>query len=115
MRSEGYAPSSRPDYLCKPVDFKGKVAVAQMGPINIEVVQPIENALLQTKFLESKGEGINHISFLVDDLEKEEAKLRDKGLEVILSAKRTTGSGSAYFDTRQVGGVFIELIKRPTG
>jgi len=96
----------------KPVKFNAKIAVARVGSINIEVVQPMENAVLQHEFLESKGEGINHIGFLVDDLEKEKAKLLDKGLEVILSASRTTGMGAAYFDTRQVGGVLIELIKR---
>ena len=96
----------------KPVKFNAKVAVAKLGSLNIEVVQPMENAVLQWEFLESKGEGINHIGFLVDDLDKEKARLCDKGLEIILSSRRTTGIGAAYFDTSEVGGVLIGIIKR---
>ena len=95
----------------KPTDFELKMATAQMGPIMIELIQPVEEAPVQEEFLESKGEGINHIAFSVDDLDKEEAKLVEKGLEVILSVRRTTGGGGSYFDTREVGGVIMELIQ----
>jgi len=96
----------------KPADFKLKIATAHLGSIDIELIQPVEGAHVHEEFLESKGEGIHHVAFSVDDIDKETAKLVDKGLKVILSARRPTGGG-AYFDTRKVGGVIFELIQRP--
>jgi len=95
----------------KPADFKLNVAQAQVGAIMIELIQPVENAPVQEQFLERRGEGVNHIGFLVDDMEKEKAKLVEKGFSVILSGKRASGKGGTYFDTHKIGGVIIELIK----
>jgi 4-hydroxyphenylpyruvate dioxygenase-like putative hemolysin len=96
----------------KPAHFKLKMATAPLGPIKIEIIEPSDGAILQQEFLENKGEGINHIAFAVDDLEKEKAKLMMKGLKVILTIKLPNGAECAYFDARQVGGVIIELVKK---
>jgi len=96
----------------EPTDFKLIIGTAPMGPIKLEIIQPSEGATLLEEFLESKGEGINHIAFAVEDLEKEKAKLMMKGLKVILTIKLPTGAECAYFDTRQVGGVIMELVKK---
>lgn len=96
----------------KPTDFQLKVALASAGPINIELIQPLGNAHLQDEFLRTRGEGINHIGFIVDDLKKETDALTGQGFEIVLSAKRTTVGGANYFDTRKVGGVILELIQR---
>jgi len=95
----------------KPIDFKLNIAAAQVGTVIIELIQPMENAPVQEEFLESKGEGINHLGFLVDDIDKEAATLVDKGFEVVLHARRVGRRGGTYLDTSQVGGVLMELIK----
>jgi len=64
--------------------------------------------------LETKGEGINHLGFLVDDIDREVAKLVKKGFKVISSGKFLTGGGFAYFDTGKVGGILFELIQWPS-
>jgi len=92
-------------------DWQIRAAVAQLGTIKFELIQPVRGAHLMEEFLESKGEGINHVAFAVDDLDKEVNKLVDKGFKVILSAKRASGHGGVYFDTRQVGAVILELIQ----
>jgi len=94
----------------KPVDLNLKVAIANAGSIDIELIQPVEGAPLQQEFLDTKGEGINHIGFRVDDIDKEEANLVRKGLKVVQRVRRSTG-GSSYFDTRDVGGVLFELYQ----
>ena len=63
--------------------------------------------------MKSKGEGINHLGFFVDDLAKETAKLEVKGFRVLYSAKFVTGGGFAYFDTDKVGGIISELVQWP--
>jgi len=88
------------------------ISFGTVGGIGVELLQPTEEPSLIKEFFESKGEGIHHIAFLVDDLDKEIEKLAKKGLEVIFSQKFGDG-GCAFFDTGKVGGAFIELI-RPT-
>ena len=96
-------------------DIKNKVLLAQIGPIEIELVQPVEGISLQMDFLETKGEGINHLGFLVDDLDKEVAKLSEQGIEPVMTVKFQGGGGVAYMDTDEVGGVLLELIQYPPG
>jgi len=95
----------------KPVDFQTEMAHAQVGGVTIELIQPVKDAPVFEEFLEKNGEGIHHIAFVVDDLEKETAKLVDKGIEVILTAKLASGGGGVYLDTRKIGGVVIELVQ----
>ncbi|MBA7552113.1 hypothetical protein ES705_44667 [subsurface metagenome] len=90
---------------------KRRIRFVQIGPIQLELVQPVEGESPQKEFLDSRGEGIDHIGFNVDDLDKEVDKLVKKGNKVILSGKSQTG-GFAYFDTCEVGNVIIELRKR---
>ena len=95
----------------KASDWQIRAAVANLGTIKFELIQPLKGAHLMQEFLDSKGEGINHVAFAVDDLDKEAAKLEEKGLTVILTAKRASGHGCVYFDTRQSGGIILELIQ----
>ena len=88
-----------------------RIRYVQIGPFQLELIQPVEGESPQKEFLASKGEGIDHIAFTVDDLDKETDKLVKKGIKTIFSGKRQTG-GFAYFDTRKVGNIIIELIQR---
>ena len=95
-------------------DVKNKARLAQMmGQLYLELVQPVEGESIQKDFLETKGEGINHLGFFVDDIDKETAKLVEKGFKVISSTRYAGGGGIAYFDTDKVGGVIFELIQPP--
>jgi len=98
----------------KPVtDVKNIAKAARMGPIGIELVQPVSGESPQKKFLESRGEGINHIAFIVDDIEEATSIMVEAGFKVISSSKNEGGGGMAYFDTDKVGGVQIELEELP--
>lgn len=99
----------------EPVDFKIKIAMVQIGPIKMELIQPVEGESIQQKYLDSRGEGLNHIGFLVNDLDRELAELNEKGMQVILRVRRKTGGGVAYLDTRKEGGVIFELVQPPPG
>ena len=96
-------------------DIKNLIMVAQMGPVQLEVVQPTADSgeSLPTEFLRERGEGINHLGFFVDDIDKEVAKLVEKGTEIIQSGKFERGGGFAFFDTGKLGHFLIELIQYP--
>jgi methylmalonyl-CoA/ethylmalonyl-CoA epimerase len=81
-----------------------------IGSLLIELWQPVRGKTVQQEFLDSRGEGVNHIAFNVDDLASEKAKLVEKGIPVVFSVKDEEGD-MAYFDVREVGNTLIELIQ----
>jgi methylmalonyl-CoA/ethylmalonyl-CoA epimerase len=94
----------------KPLEANVKINIAKIGGVEIELIEPVEGESPHKEFLESKGEGLQHIAFAVDDLDKEVAKLTKQGVKVLLRTKWQSG-GIAYLDL-DVGGLIIELIQR---
>ncbi len=92
-------------------DVKNRAMIAQVGPIQIELVQPVTGKSVQRDFLEKQGEGINHLGFQVDDLQTQVAKLEKEGVKVVSGGKFASGGGMAYLDTDKVGGVQFELFQ----
>jgi methylmalonyl-CoA/ethylmalonyl-CoA epimerase len=93
-------------------DVKNRISTAQLGSVELELVQPVSGASVQKEFLKKHGEGINHLGFFVDDLEAETAKLVGRGFRVISSGRTTSGGAFAYFDTDRMGGIVFELMQR---
>jgi len=94
-------------------DVKNIEMTAQMGPIRFALIQPISGESVQKEFLEKHGEGVDHIGFRVDDLERETAELTQKGFKVVSSIRIGDG-GLNFYDTDKVGGVMIELMQPPS-
>ena len=90
---------------------KARTRTALIGSVAYEFAQPLEGGAIYKESLDKRGEGVNDFSFIVDDLDKETAKLAEKGVEVILSGKPKTGGAFAYFDTRKVGDMMMKLIQ----
>lgn len=93
----------------KPVNTKIKVAFVRSGGVEIELIQPIEGTNPYTEFLETKGEGIHHLGYQVEDMDAAKAAFRRKGREPVFS--RDMGVMEfAYFDTSEAGGLMIEFL-----
>ena len=82
-----------------------------VGDLVFELIQPLEGDTPVKEFLDTKGEGIQHIGFFVDDIEAETAKLAEKGFKITQSAETPTVIW-AYFGTDAVGGFSIELMQK---
>jgi methylmalonyl-CoA/ethylmalonyl-CoA epimerase len=95
----------------KPADVKVRGTIAQMGQIEFELLQPVAGESIQKEFLDNKGEGVIHICSRVDNIDREVAKLAEKGFSVISSGRLSDGGQFAYIDTREVGGVILELFQ----
>jgi catechol 2,3-dioxygenase-like lactoylglutathione lyase family enzyme len=90
-------------------DFK--IYGARIGDIQIELIQPLSGDSPHKEFLETKGEGIQHVMFAVDDFDKEVARLTKKGASILLRAKFPGGRGVAYLDLG-VGNIIFELVQK---
>jgi catechol 2,3-dioxygenase-like lactoylglutathione lyase family enzyme len=84
------------------------------GTFLLEVNQPDADGSLHREFLEKSGDGINHIHFLVDDLEKELADMESRGFPAIYTSRRPDGKlMDAFFETRKIGNTCISLWGGP--
>ncbi len=62
----------------KPVNTTIRVAFVQSGDVQIELIQPLEGKNLYTEFLETRGEGIHHLAYQVDDMDAIKAVFTEK-------------------------------------
>jgi catechol 2,3-dioxygenase-like lactoylglutathione lyase family enzyme len=88
-----------------------KGRIAQIGDIEFELLQPVSGRTVQGDFLEERGEGVVHICAHTDDLDRDIEELTGLGYEVISEGKLSDGGRFAYFDTRAVGGLILELFE----
>ena len=91
--------------------YKLKMQEARIGSIVLQLCQPGPGESIYKDFLERKGEGVQHIGFVVNDVEKEETELKQKGFKVLNSGRRADGSGFTYFDTQDDAGVTLLIRK----
>ena len=95
----------------KPSDGEVNVRSTMVDDLELELCQPISGESPHKEFLDAKGEGIQHIMFAVDDLEKEIDRLTKQGATVLLGASFGDG-GLAYLDLDACG-LVVELIQMP--
>lgn len=93
-----------------------KIAIAYSGPVQIELIQPLEGETSQAEFLRKKGEGIQHLSFTVDSVDRMVADLDAIGMEPVFRHSMSWLAHACY--EAEPGGFLIELTefrKRPQG
>lgn len=80
--------------------------------LDLEIIQlkSGRNAI-HSEFLRDRGEGLQHIAYEVDDFEGSIAAFQAAGFPLMLQ-KEGGYSVAAYMDTRDIGGYFIELIRK---
>ncbi len=99
-------------YRGKPTDVRLKMAMAQSGPIEIELIQVLEGESIHSEFLREKGEGLQHIRSTVDNLDDILAEWAKAGIEPVWQhSMPQIGISWAYVNTGAIGGVMAELIQ----
>lgn len=92
-----------------------KVATAffQKGETKIELLESTSAEGVIAKFVEKKGEGIHHIAFEVEDIEKEMERLKGEGF-VLLNEKPKQGADNklvCFLHPKGTNGVLMELCQ----
>jgi methylmalonyl-CoA/ethylmalonyl-CoA epimerase len=90
----------------------------QIGDINLEYWQPVRGESVQQEFLDSAGEGVDHVGFIVDNYDEAYDKLVvEKGIRLVSGSRPPTPptGGGGYFDTRQGHNILLELMQPPPG
>jgi len=95
----------------KQTRVRAKLALAQAGPVELELIEPGEGENIYREFLRAKGEGVHHLGVYVSDIESELTRFKKRGIEVLQSGD-TRQHSFAYMDTEGVAGVILELLQR---
>lgn len=66
------------------------------------------------KYIEKRGQGIQHIAFRVENIEASLAELKEKGVRLIDEAPRKGAGGAkiAFLHPKATHGVLVELCER---
>lgn len=94
-----------------------KTSFFKTGPNKIELLQATNPESPIAKFIENKGEGIHHISFLVQDILAEVTRLKNEGF-IVLNDHEISGlkKGAdnklvAFLHPKTTNGILIELCQ----
>jgi len=93
---------------------KVKVAFLPVGDTEVELLESTSDDGPIAKFIEAKGQGIQHIAFRVDDIEAALEEMKAKGMRLIDEKPRYGAGGAkiAFLHPKSTGGVLIELCER---
>lgn len=104
-------------YRGQPVNHRFRVALARIGPQQIELIEPLAGPSIYHEFVARHGYGrLHHIGLLVDNLEEAIAQAAAAGFPVIQSGggHGLDGDGGfAYLDTEERLSCLIELMAPP--
>jgi methylmalonyl-CoA/ethylmalonyl-CoA epimerase len=90
-----------------------KAAILSLGQgANLELLEPLPGSNM-AKVLEKRGEGLHHITFEVDNVDKELSRLSERGIELIDKKSRPGLEGMvAFIHPKSLRGVLVELCQK---
>ncbi len=93
---------------------KVKVAFLPLGDSELELLESTSPDGPIARFIEKKGEGIQHIAFQVDNLEKVLEKLKKEGVSLINESPKYGAGGAkiAFLHPKSTNGILIELSEK---
>jgi methylmalonyl-CoA/ethylmalonyl-CoA epimerase len=93
---------------------KVTTAFLPVGESEVELLESTAPDGPVAKFIEKKGEGIQHVAFRVDNLEAALAELKAKGIALIDEKPRLGAGGAkiAFLHPKATSGVLVELCER---
>ena len=115
-----WPPEGRSDiqkfYYGQPGNFSARMAFTELGPVELELIQPISGESIWANFLREHGGGIHHLRFNVDALEPVQDYLAQNE---ILPAQHGSGirPGTIWmnFASEEKVGFVIEVMKTLPG
>jgi methylmalonyl-CoA/ethylmalonyl-CoA epimerase len=90
-----------------------RAAILGLGQgANLELLEPLPGSNM-ANVLEKRGEGLHHITFDVDDVDKEIGRLSERGIELIDKKARPGFEGLvAFIHPKSLRGVLVELCQK---
>jgi len=92
---------------------KLRIAFIDLSGVKLEFLMPTDNESVVARHIEKRGEGIHHICFEVEDVEKATSELQEKGAELVDRPRMgAEGKKIVFIKPKSTHGVLIELKER---
>ena len=92
----------------QPAERSNRIAVATVGRVMWELIEPLDEDGIYARFLAEKGEGIHHVAVATPNFDETVARAEREN-KVILSCE-FSGVDIAYLDTQRDLGVVLEVF-----
>jgi methylmalonyl-CoA/ethylmalonyl-CoA epimerase len=105
---------TKPNHRERVDDQQVNSAMFSFGDTSVELLESTAPDSAIAKFIEKRGEGMHHLSFAVDDITAELARLRKAGFQLIDERPRK-GAGNclvAFLHPKSTNGVLIEISQK---
>jgi len=103
-------------YRGRPAEYRMRIAMAQAGPLNIELIEIVDGPTVYADHVAKHGYGVQHLGVQVDDADAAIAMANAAGIDVLQDGSGFGPDGDghfAYLDTEDDLGVMIELREAP--
>ena len=93
---------------------KVTTAFLPVGESEVELLESTSPDGAVAKYIEKRGEGIQHVAFRVENIEEALQELKEKGVQLIDQTPRIGVGGAkiAFLHPKATGGVLVELCER---
>lgn len=92
----------------KEVAVKAKIAWAQVGDIELELIEPQDDSSIYAEYLGSNGPGVHHLMFGTNDYQHSVEEIHRHGVENSVTGE-LQATEFRLFDTRQLLGTICEF------
>lgn len=104
-------------YRGAPVRFDMSAALAQWGPVQLELIEQHDRVpTVYTEFAGAAAGGLHHVGVMTDSIDEALARLAAAGISPVQSGSAANGIRFSYLDTDALpgahSGAMIELIER---
>lgn len=83
------------------------------GGGKVELLEPLREGSFLTKFLDSHGEGLHHITFKTDDIRGAVERIQGLGYELVDINLENPGWKEAFFRPSKTHGTLIQVAESP--
>jgi methylmalonyl-CoA/ethylmalonyl-CoA epimerase len=106
-----FAVSFKGELHGKPASWTTTISNADLGGVELEILEPTEGPQALKESLDATGEGLHHIGFITEDLDAEIANFKKSGVGIWTLAREPNGGGFLYSNPTPLGGIAIEFRK----
>jgi methylmalonyl-CoA/ethylmalonyl-CoA epimerase len=99
------------------VDHAMRLAMADVGGFQWELIEPLDEKSVYGEFLKEHGEGLHHVAFAVDDYDEALAFFQARGIGVLQGGRPRPGHGVpyVYIDSQDTLSCIAEICDVPEG
>lgn len=97
----------------KPQGYAMRLALANIGGVQWEIIEPKDDKSIYAKFLKEHGEGLHHVAFGVEDYDKAMEFFRAKGHHILQGGDLERFYLHLPYDSRRARGNCRDLQPSP--